>query len=207
MDHQTAGPDPTRPSIRAAVVMLALEGLRERGIEHWPQSPSEAIELLGAGRSHAYEMLGRIEDIVGSLCRRPGRPPSQEAPDAALAVTRAVRDFVFAHPHTVATDGTRGRYSDAFRQFVLALRTPGAIGHELAREPFAAAVGIPSDTLDDWTRVPVPIRPLRDRQRRQPDRVSQGPPSPRDPGRMASGRPAEPRQVQQGYPPSGASDR
>jgi hypothetical protein len=86
-------------------------------------------------------------------------------------------------------------------------RTPHEANMRLAREPFAAAVGIPSDTLDDWSRGPVPAPSLRDRQRRQADRVSQGPPSPRDPGRIASGRPAEPRQHQQGYPPSGAIDR
>jgi transposase InsO family protein len=154
-----SSPD-TKPSVLAAVVMLALAILRDRGLEGWPRTDAEAIALLGAGRSQAYEMLGRLEDAIGTLCGQPGRPAHQEpSPDAAAAITRAVRDFAFAHPGAVKTGGARSCYSDAFRRFVLDLRAPGAIGHELAREPFANAVGIPPDTLDDWLRHPPATQP------------------------------------------------
>jgi len=48
-----SAPD-TKPSVHAAVVLLALDYLRDHGQEHWPRTAAEAITLLGAGRSQAY---------------------------------------------------------------------------------------------------------------------------------------------------------
>jgi len=153
-----SSPD-TKPSVLAAVVLLAMDCLRDRGHESWPRTGTEAIELLGAGRSQAYEMLGRLRGALGTLCDEPGRPRAVADPDEATEVTRAVRDFVFAHPGAVRTGRARASYSDSFRRFVLDLRAPGAIGHDLPREAFAEAAGIPPDTLDDWIRRPPSPQP------------------------------------------------
>lgn len=146
-----SSPD-TKPSLRAAVVMLAQKILR--GHDDWPRTAAGAITLFGASRSQAYEMLGRLEDAIGTLCDLPGRPRESPAPDAALAVTQSVLDFLLAHPGAARTGQIRTSYSDAFRRHVLDLAAPAAIGHELTREQLADAARIPLGTLGDWLRQP-----------------------------------------------------
>lgn len=150
-------PDPspnTKPSISAAVVLHAMEILRDHQEQDWPHTATEAIALLAAGRSQAYEMLGRLKDAIGTLHGEAGRPPQAPTPDAVLDVTRSVRDFLLAHPGAARSSAPRSWYGDPFRRHVLDLLAPDGPGATLTREQFADAVGIPPDTLDDWLRQP-----------------------------------------------------
>ncbi len=144
----------TKPSLLAAILLWAIEIIRELG--SWPRTATEAIALVGAGRSQAYETLARIKEFAGELHRQPGRPEAEPAPEATIAVMQRVRDFLLAHPGAAKHAGPRSRYSDTFRRFVLDLASPQGPGHGLTREQFADAVGIPPGTLDDWLREPPP---------------------------------------------------
>ena len=144
----------TKPSLLAAILLWAIE--ITRGLGSWPPTATEAIALAGASRSQAYEILGRLKELAGDLHRQPGRPGAQPAPGAAMAVMQRVRDFLLAHPGAAKITGSRSRYSDAFRRFVLELAGPQGPGHGLTRELLADAVGIPPGTLDDWLREPTP---------------------------------------------------
>jgi hypothetical protein len=146
-----SAPD-TKPSLLAAILLWALEIVRDLG--SWPQSATAAIALLGSGRSQAYEMLGRLKELAGDLHRQPGRPEAEPAPAETLAVMAQVRDFLLTHPGAARTAGGRSRYNDAFRRFVIDLASPQGPGHGLTRQQLAAAVGIPSGTLEDWLRGP-----------------------------------------------------
>lgn len=153
-------PDPspdTKPSIRAAVVLHAMEILRDH--EGWPRTAIEAIALLGAGRSQAYEMLGRHKAAIGTLCGEAGRPPQDPSPDAVLAVTRSIRDFLLANPGAARSGASRSWYGDSFRRHVLDLAAQDGPGANLTREQIADAVGVPPDTLDDWLRHPHSTQP------------------------------------------------
>ncbi|MBM3273981.1 MAG: hypothetical protein FJZ00_02420, partial [Candidatus Sericytochromatia bacterium] len=146
-----SSPD-TKPSVLAAVVMAAQNILRDHA--HWPRTPTEAIRALGGSRSQAYEMLGRIEAALDTLCGAAGRPAASPRPDAAAAVTRAVLDLLLAHPGAARVGPARAWYGDAFRRHVLDLAAPGGIGCDLTREQLADAARVPLGTLQDWLRQP-----------------------------------------------------
>lgn len=110
------------------------------------------LEATGASKSRAYEVADTLAAALPELVRAPGRPgkePVPAAPDAAMAVMRAVRDHVMTHPGCVDRGGERLRCSDDFRRFVIRLR---AEHDSLPIEVFADAVGIPLGTLKDWLR-------------------------------------------------------
>ncbi len=165
-----SAPD-TKPSLLAAILLWAIEILR--GLESWPSTAAEAIALVGAGRSQAYETLGRLKELAGDLYRQPGRPEAEQAPVATMAVMERVRDFLLTHPGAARVAGSRSRYSDTFRRFVLDLASPQGPGHALTREQLAAAVGIPSGTLDDWLREPAPAIVPEDRPAPDPPTIRQ----------------------------------
>lgn len=110
------------------------------------------LEATGAGRSRAYELADRLLGTLPDLARPPGRPaaPRPQAPttDGIEAIAFAVRDYVMDHPGCVS-GGTRRRYSDGFRHFVLDLRERFA---ELDLQTFANATGVPLRTLGEWLR-------------------------------------------------------
>jgi len=102
-------------------------------------------------RSRAYEVAREVLDFLPSLSRRVGRPSAAAQPERALgdseAVSRAVLGFVMAHPGCVHGHGERQRYGDAFRRFVVGLRTE----HEaLSLEDFATSAAVPLGTLRSW---------------------------------------------------------
>jgi hypothetical protein len=145
----------TKASLLAAILLWALEIIRGFGCS-WPNTATEAIALVDAGRSQAYEILGRLKELSGTLYGQSGRPEAKPAPAAAMAVCQAVRDYLLTHPGAARAGDARSRYGDAFRRFVLDLGGPGGIGHALPREQFADAVGVPVGTLDGWLHEPPP---------------------------------------------------
>lgn len=144
-------PPTAKPSVRAAVLLLARELLEGRP---WPSSVADILAVAGAGRSQAYAMLARLRETAAALAVPAGRPPSEPSDDASAAVLRAVRDFLMEHPGAVAGRGSRRRYSDDFRRFVVGLAAPGAVAEALTVEQLAEAAGVPPGTLKEWLRIP-----------------------------------------------------
>lgn len=110
-------------------------------------------DVLGAthvGRSRAYELKAAIEAALPALLRPPGRPAAPEAPPIPRPdLAGAALEFVYAHPGAVEGAGSRRRYSDAYRRFLLELV---AAHRDVPLADFAAAVRIPLPTLKDWLR-------------------------------------------------------
>ena len=114
-------------------------------------SPSTILKASGVSRSHAYEAAAEVVSLLQSLKRRPGRPRAPAVtgrpPGDGEAVSRAVLGFVMAHPGCVSGQGTRQRYGDGFRRFLVELR---AQYEAMPLEDFALSAAVPLGTLRDW---------------------------------------------------------
>lgn len=146
-------PPTAKPSVHAAVLLFSREVLGEKA---WPKTVADLLAITGAGRSQAYAMLPRLRAAAAALDAAPGRPSTETSEEATTAVSRAVCDFLMAHPGAVAGRGSRRHYSDPFRRFVVDLAAPGAVAERLTVEQLADAAGIPTGTLKDWLRRPTP---------------------------------------------------
>jgi hypothetical protein len=108
------------------------------------------LETTGAGKTRAYEVADELLAALPHFARPPGRPaapPAEDTPPTEVeAIARAVIEQLIAHPGCV-TGGSRRRYSDGYRHFVLELRERFAA---LSAPAFAAAVHVPEGTLADW---------------------------------------------------------
>jgi len=143
------------PSATAAVLLLARTLSKPLGLPC--SAVAQILETTQAGRSRAYELMGRLSEWLPSLQRPPGRPASPPAepaaPGVAEAITQATLAYVMGHPGCVHVGRTRARYDDGFRHFVLDLREQYPT---LDLEAFAAATHLPLGTLKDWLRTPSP---------------------------------------------------
>jgi hypothetical protein len=137
----------------AAVLLLGRTIGQERGLAC--ESVDAIIAATDASKSHAYEVAGRLAELLPTLVRTPGRP-TKESPamvsDSSAGVTRAVLAYVMQHPGCVDRGAERQRYADSFRRFVLDLWT---LHDTLALAAFAEAAGVPLGTLNDWLRKPL----------------------------------------------------
>lgn len=134
------------PVLIAAVLLVALQMLERLGLEH--PTASAVIDATGASRSQAYALRERVYAALSTVQRPVGRPALPDAaPVETVAIVRAVRDFVFDHPGAVSGNGTRRRYSDAFRHAVLDLAHQR---RDVPVDALAEAVGVPEGTLRDW---------------------------------------------------------
>lgn len=74
----------------------------------------EILAATGASKSHAYEVLHKLDALTPTLVRAPGRP-AKEAPEPdtteAAAITHAVLDFVMQHPGCVDRGAEKQRYN------------------------------------------------------------------------------------------------
>jgi len=152
-------PDPghnssLKPSLVAALLLLARRYLGRLGADQLPSSNDAIIALAGAGTSQAYAMRARLETACGSLERPPGPRPNEAQPETVMAVLVAVRDFLLKHPGAVADRGRRHRYTEPFRRLVLGLLAPGGLAAGLTLEQTAQAVGVPLGSVKDWLRRP-----------------------------------------------------
>ena len=138
----------------AAQLLLAQRTLRRLGTDQLPSTNSAIIALAGAGKSQAYAMLTRLESACNTLERPPGPLPNEAQPDTIMVVLAAVRDFLLKHPGAAAERGSRHRYSDTFRRFVLGLLAPGGRAAGLTVEQAAEAIGVPLGSLKGWLRSP-----------------------------------------------------
>jgi DNA-binding transcriptional MerR regulator len=130
----------------AAILLLAASLSREHAL---PAATVEAIlGATGASKTGAYLALARLQEVLGSVVRGPGRPPKAQfaptPPPPPLA--QEVLEFLMRHPGAVS-GSERRRYSDAFRRFVLDLL---ARNKGLPLREIAEAIRVPAPTLKDW---------------------------------------------------------
>jgi len=141
------------PLVPAAVLLLARGLSKPLGLPRLPVA--QILAATQAKRSQAYELMGRLSELLPSLQRRPGRPASPAAapaaPGAAEAVTQAALAYVMRHPGCVHAGRARAGYDDGFRHFVLGLREQYPA---LDLETFATATNLPLGTLKNWLRTP-----------------------------------------------------
>lgn len=151
-------PDPSvrgeviSPLVSAALLLAAREHSRRLGLAH--PSVEQILTATNATRSRAYELRDALIATLPLLQRPVGRPavtPSAPALDeykTLLSVSGDVLCFVFAHPGCVS-GAQRRCYADVFRLHILELR---AEHPTLPIQPFAKAVGVPLETIEDWLR-------------------------------------------------------
>lgn len=143
--------------------MIAALLLAARHFLAWLDLPRPSVAAIlaatGVSRSRAYELVGRLAEVLPTLVLAPGRPPkaAQSAPTATTeSLTRAVVEFLMEHPGAVYTSKKRRVYTERFRLHVIDLFEAQA---EIELGTFAAAVSVPVPTIEDW---------LRRRERRAP---------------------------------------
>ena len=146
----------SKPSVVAALWLLALEHLRAVDDETWPRTASQAIRLAGASKSQAYTMRGRLLQAMDDLERPVGRPPKPAEPDAVRQVLVAVRDHLIKQPGAAVDKGVRHRYAESFRAFVLQLLSSDGPGAQLTVEQASEATGVPAGTLKEWLQLDRP---------------------------------------------------
>ena len=145
---------PIKPSVIAAVLLVALDLAHDIG-STLPSSATEAIALAGAKPSQAYEMRGRLQELLPELLQSAGRPAfCAPEPDRALTIAKAVRDFLMLHPGAVRSRGARCLYGEPFRRFVVGLFAPESVAQGMTVEQASDAIGVPLGTLKDWLRTP-----------------------------------------------------
>jgi hypothetical protein len=144
------------PQVIAGLLLLARDFQPQAARPH--ATVAEILAQTTAKRSAAYAVRQRLVALLPTLWRPAGRPPTPivTPPPATDAITQAVLRFVMDHPGCVHGSATRRQYAASFRRFLVDLRPQHAA---LDLVTFAAATGVPLDTLRDWERVPVPPEP------------------------------------------------
>lgn len=115
------------------------------------ETVEQIVEATSVSRSRAYELKDAVLASLVTLVRPPGRPRAQPAPVSSpglAALTAEALGFVMQRPGCVQS-GTRARYSEHYRQFVLELRDRHT---DVALADFAEAIKLPLGTLEDWMR-------------------------------------------------------
>jgi hypothetical protein len=141
-------PLPIKASVVAAVYLLAIELAAGAAV---PTTPTEAIELAGAGRSQAYSMLGRLRAGAETLARPAGRPPEPSADsDTLVKLSKSVIKFLKQHPGACSVTGDRAFYHDDFRRFVVDQFAPGGRAADIPVKQVADTIDVPLGTLKDW---------------------------------------------------------
>ncbi|MCB9686037.1 MAG: hypothetical protein H6735_34205 [Alphaproteobacteria bacterium] len=141
---------PLSPLVTAATLLVAIPLLESLGMPH--PSRTAVVDALDVSRSQAYALRERIEGLLPTVQRPPGRPveepPVEASASDSSALGREALAFVYEHPGSVtAVEGGRRTYTDAFRCFVLALV---AEHRELSVPVCADTLQIPVGTLRDW---------------------------------------------------------
>ena len=134
------------PLLTAGLLLAALPHLHRLDLPH--PTATAVVDALGVSRSRAYELRTAVEEALPALLRPAGRPPAPEPPEVDVTpILRACRDFVYDHPGAVERTGSRRRYSDVFRMFILRLADTH---RDVSLDALADAVGVPIATLRDW---------------------------------------------------------
>ncbi len=156
------------PNLIAGLLLAALPHLARLGL--LGPTATAVLDATGAGRTGAYLARAAVEALLPTLQRPPGRPPvAAEAVPDTRGITEATLDYLMAHPGAVTARGSRQVYSDGFRAHAL---HQAAAQPDLDRRTLAAALRLPTATLDDWLAAAAPAaEPPKDAP----------PPTPEDP--------------------------
>lgn len=154
----------------AALLFCARRFLREL---HLPcPTVKQIVEATDVTRSRAYELAAILLDLLPTLQRRPGRPPSSPAPsvnDPLAELSRRVLRYVLAHPGCAYGD-VRQHYSDGFRHFIVELCQQH---RAVDVESFAVACCLPLGTVKDWLRQGERFKASAGRPRQEPSDANQ----------------------------------
>lgn len=149
------------PSLAGAILLLARQVAPSW--EGWPQTQSELLTLVGAKKSQAYELLGRLWQVLPSLLGKAGRPSAVSAEcSCRWSVLETLFAYLCDHPGAVCGQGRRRTYSDGFRRLVVGLLDPGKPGEGMTVAELASVSQVPLGTLKDWLRTEPPEEPQED---------------------------------------------
>lgn len=147
-------------AILTAILILAREILRSRGLRELPTSAVKICRVMQVSRSQAYAMKARLEEALERLYRTPGPSPRPRDTQAEWDLLVAIRDFLMANPGSVETRESRRIYHQTFRDFVIEQLGPGGSGASLTHDQIVEVVAIPLGTLKDWlahSKKPAPV--------------------------------------------------
>jgi hypothetical protein len=140
------------PLVTASVLLAARHFALASGIS-WP-SIEDILAATGASPEQAHEIEDALLDQLAALAvmEKSQIPPRDWAgldhsADLAGLAVEMIR-FIKRNPGC-AQSGTRERYADCFRRFVLELRWRHS---DVTTVEFAAAIDLPLDTVEDWLR-------------------------------------------------------
>lgn len=137
------------PHVTAGILLYARQ--LSKSLKLACPSSAEVLAATGASRSRAYEIACQVRDVLPTLSRPPGRPPTEHTSVARSGLEelrgQALR-FVMAHPGCVSQRG-RSRYAGPWRRFVLSAVERHA---DASLSEIADALCMPLGTLEDWLR-------------------------------------------------------
>jgi hypothetical protein len=162
LDHGAEGPAVPHPDldleippvVTASVLLAARRVALASGIS-WP-GIEDILATTGAAsleEAHAIEdaLLDQLAGLAVMANRQTPAPNVAGLDHGAAPLGLAVEmiRFIARNPGCAQVSGTRERYTDGFRQFVLDLgwRYP-----DVTTAEFAAAIDLPLDTVEDWLR-------------------------------------------------------
>jgi len=144
------------PNVAAGILLYARQPAKPLKLAC--PSGSEVLAATGASRSRAYEIADQVCNLLPTLSRPPGRPPTEPTPVPRSGLEelrgQALR-FVMGHPGCVSQRG-RSRYAAPWRRFVLAAVERHA---DASLPEIADALCMPLGTLEDWLRTPPSAAP------------------------------------------------
>ncbi len=141
------------PVVTASVLLAARQFALASGIS-WP-GIEDILAATCASPQEAHAIEDTVLDQLAALAvmtKRQTPPPDSDGLDRSadlLGLAVEMIRFIAQNPGCAQVSGTRERYTDSFRQFVLELgwRYPDVTSAE-----FAAAIDLPLDTVEDWLR-------------------------------------------------------
>ena len=138
--------------LEAALLLAAREPLRRHGLT--AHTAASILKATGAGRTRAYKLAAELMALLPTLARPVGRPrkepdQGQETADPATpSLQDHVIDYLLTNPGS-AKKNIRGKYTQAFRRFILDLREAYP---SMPIQQFASAVHVPLKTVQEWIR-------------------------------------------------------
>jgi hypothetical protein len=140
------------PLVTAGVLLAARQFALASGIS-WP-SIEDLLAATGANPEEAHEIEDALLDQLATLAvvaKQQTPPPDLAGWDHSVDLIGLAVEmirFIKQNPRC-AQSGTRERYADCFRRFVLELRRRY---FDVTTAEFAATIDLPLDTVEDWLR-------------------------------------------------------
>lgn len=141
------------PVVTASVLLAARQFALAAGI-CWPAS-EDILAATGVSAEEAHAIEDALLDQLAALAvmaKRQTLPPDLADLDHSTDLTGLAFEmvrFIKRNPGCAHVSGTRARYTDGFRQFVLELRRRYL---DVTMIEFAATIDLPLDTVEDWLR-------------------------------------------------------